>query len=267
MQERPSQIDARSASVVSPVADDGMAYGAQVHPNLVGPSRLEPTRQQRCPPGFAETLEDLIVGQRAAPASGHRHPRRMPWRSPDRSIDRPLIVVEETPDQRLVDPFGFVSRHLSNELEVGLGAAGNNEQTRRRAIESMHDPGPVRFTDRGHLRVAGQKAVDQSPLEVSRTGMDDEVDRFVHDNNVGVLIYDSELHLRISSRLRIPGSGSHCFDRVARKDTDRSGSRSHSVYRHSPLINHPSGYGATHLSHQGNDSVKALIGQSCGDLF
>ena len=68
VQEWPGQIDTGSAAIVSPIANNWVTYGSQVHPNLVGPSRLEPTRKQRCLPGLAETLEDLVVSQRGTPA-------------------------------------------------------------------------------------------------------------------------------------------------------------------------------------------------------
>ena len=131
----------------------------------------------------------------------------------------------------------------------------------------MDDPRPVHFTHRGHFWIVDQQAIDQSPVFMSCTGMNDEADRFVYNNNVGVFIHNNELHRWVSSRPRIRRSREYCFDCVASLDTSRAGSGNHSINSHSPLINHPSSYGATHFSHQRHDSIKPFIGQRCGDLF
>jgi hypothetical protein len=71
---------------VSRIADQGMADGGKVNPDLVGSSRLQRYLNQSY---FIPLGKTPVVGSRRATLVNHSHPGRAQWVSPDWGLDRP----------------------------------------------------------------------------------------------------------------------------------------------------------------------------------
>ena len=128
MQERATRIQPWPAAVVVAVADDRMVDRPQMHPDLMGTPGLESALDQRAGNRHLESPLDAIVGDRVAPVLGDGHAGRMASRSPDRSIDRAGVSIEMALGEGKVDALGFVGAHLTDQPDVGLLAASNDQQ-------------------------------------------------------------------------------------------------------------------------------------------
>ncbi len=73
---------------------------------------------------------------------------------------------------------------------VGLG---HDEQARRVAIQAVHDSRAPRPARRGESDAETQQAVDQRPVGLTVPRMNDQVDRFVDDDEVVVLVDHGDL--------------------------------------------------------------------------
>jgi hypothetical protein len=75
---------------------------------------------------------------------------------------------------------------------VGLLRAGDDQQAGGVAVEPVHDPGSLRFPARRAVR---QHAVDERAGLVTPRRMNDDTRRLVDDEQMLVLVDDSEPHL------------------------------------------------------------------------
>ena len=99
-------------------------------------------------------------------------------------------------------PLDLAAPDQSLETPVRLGRARDHHDARGVAVEAVHDPRPLRLVA-ARDRVAEQ-AVDERPRRVAGGRMHDEAGRLVHDEEVLVLVHDSELHrLRFELALRL----------------------------------------------------------------
>src|SRR2546423_494428 len=74
-------------AVVAGVADDGVADGRHVHPDLVGAARLEPALDQRAAHRLGEALLHLVPRPRLSAPGRHRHARLVGLGPPDGRVD------------------------------------------------------------------------------------------------------------------------------------------------------------------------------------
>ena len=93
------------------------------------------------------------------------------------------------PDERDVAALERTGGDELTKALVRLLGARDDEQARRVAVEPVHDARALLVTARG----AAREPLNESPVRVTRAGMDDDAGRLVHDEQVLVLVGDGEL--------------------------------------------------------------------------
>src|SRR5918996_904361 len=141
---------------VGPISDDWVTNRAEVHPDLMGPSRPGPGHQQGCP---GEVLPHLEVGDGLDPGPpSDRHPGPVPAQG---RLDRERVVLDLAPYQGQVLAADLASGQHLGELPMGLVVLGHDEQPGGAGIQPVDDSRPVLPAARCQRHPHPQEAVDQ----------------------------------------------------------------------------------------------------------
>ena len=162
-----------------------MSDVAKVNSDLVGSPGPGPNENEGPIRPPREDTE-LRLGRAAVRQDGH--PPRRPWVATYRSLDTAFLFVEYSGDPSQVLLLDRSGGELPLERVERLRRLGDDENSRRLLVDSMHDAG----TD----RVVGRREVTrrEKPFDQRRgargpgTRMDDETGRLVERDNVIVLI-------------------------------------------------------------------------------
>jgi hypothetical protein len=153
-------------------------------------ARLQANAQERV---LREQLLDLEVGDRL-PRRGRveRMARRVGAIAADRRLDPARPGPRPAAHERQVDPFELSPAHERLQAPVRLRRAGDDEEARRVAVESVDDARPVGVAA---LEATGEQPVDERPAPAPRCRVDDDTRRLVDDEQVVVLVRDPKLEL------------------------------------------------------------------------
>ena len=171
-----------------------------VYPDLMGASRLQTAAHM----GHARIpRDDLPVGHGGPPAGYHRHllpVRRMPS---DGRIHGAAVLLQVAHHQTLVRPRQRVVAELGAEPQMGGIVFGGNDEPAGVPVDAVYDAGPQFSVDPGKAVPAViQQGVHQCPVRVSRCGVDYQALRFVHHDDVLVLVHHVQRDvLRLQRRL------------------------------------------------------------------
>jgi hypothetical protein len=111
-------------SLVELIADDGMADGAQVHPDLMGPPGQGAHRQQR---RLGESLQDTKFRDGRLSCGENLHPLASDGIAPDGALDPPLLFTEPPPHERQIELFDFSSFELLDQSQIRRVALGHEQ--------------------------------------------------------------------------------------------------------------------------------------------
>ena len=98
-------------------------------------------------------------------------------------------------------------------------------------VEAVDDARAARAADAGHLRVAGEQAVDQGAVGASGAGVDGEAGGLVDDDHVGVLVEDDEVAVLGGDARRRPAAG-EARSRRGRRPQRRRGAGRRTAHGH-----------------------------------
>src|SRR5947209_13444478 len=187
----------RVGATVAGVAGDGMTDGGQVDTYLMGPTGLQPALQERGGHRVGIPLEDLVARSGCPSTSGDRHARWLADRAANGSVDDTATLGHLAQHEGEVAPLDVAPLHLSGEVDQGLGGVGDDHQSGRALVETVHDAGPGGVAHARPLREARQQTVHECAFALSGAGMNDEPGRLVHDDDVGVVIDDRDVHIAV----------------------------------------------------------------------
>ncbi len=160
-----------------------MSDRGKVHANLVCASGLESTSKQRA---VAETLphDEVRNGGLAGGDDGHR--RALDGMAPDGCID---AAAASDVAARECKVFAVYASRLQLAHEGGLSGVGlgDDEQTARVLVETMHDAGTGDAGERGGVV---QQRVGERSIPVAAARMHDQSGRLVDDEQRGILVHD-----------------------------------------------------------------------------
>jgi hypothetical protein len=105
----------------------------------------------------------------------------------ERGVDGTLVCVELPVDDSEVRPFHGPSRQLGHEALAGSRRACHDHQPRRPLVETLDDARALVLGANGrYLWKKGDQLLNKGALEISRTGVDHQASRLVHDHQVFV---------------------------------------------------------------------------------
>ena len=194
VQREPFHRDRQRRTTAPPVhaiARHRVAEVGQVDPDLVGPAGLQ-ARLQISEVG--EALEDPPPRHRPpSPAHGpNGHPGAVVRVSPDRLIHDALGAGDAAVDHRVIDAPHGPGEELRGERFVGGGRLGDDQESGRVLVQTVHDARPARSTD---ARRAGRMRQHRGGERASRMpgpGMNDHPGWLVEHQHVLVLVHDRE---------------------------------------------------------------------------
>ena len=169
---------------------------------------------------------------------------------------------------RVVAPPCGTRGELLDERAGGEWRAGDDDQARAASVEAVDDPRSNRVADVGEHAETMQQPVDQRPVRVPGTGMDDHPGRLVDDHDVVVLEDDLEADRRICRR-RLSTAG-WPTGRPPRTRPRRGGPcrrRRFAVHLHAAGGDGRRGDRAADVGEQGDHPVEALTGECGGDAL
>jgi len=115
----------RSAkSGIEIIADDGMADGAQVHPNLMGPPRHGAHHEQRF---VGKSLQDAEFRDGRLPRGENLHLLASGGIAPDGTLDPPLVFEDPPPHERQIELFDLPSFELLDQSQIRRVALGHEQ--------------------------------------------------------------------------------------------------------------------------------------------
>src|SRR6266542_4682346 len=139
-----------------------------------------------------EQLEQLELRHRIARGrSVERTPERIAAVAADRRFDTSTARARPAHDERQVAPLERTVADESLKAPMRLFRTRDDHQAGGLAIEPMHDPGAFGLAAGD---VVGKKTVTERPGWVTGRRMNDEPGRLVHDDEVLVLVRDSQPH-------------------------------------------------------------------------
>lgn len=181
------------AAAVEGVAQQRMALGGQVHPDLVGAAGLEPAFQQADPlPG--EVLQGPVAGRRwLAAAHDHGHLLAVARAAADVAGDLAGRRPRLAPDQRQVAALDGPGRELLHQALVRLLGLGGDDQAAGVLVQAVHDAGPAHAADALQAVAAvGDQGVHQGAVRVAGRRVHDQARGFVDHDQVLVFMDDRQ---------------------------------------------------------------------------
>ena len=253
VQELPTELGVWDA--VGGIAHDGKFDRGQVNSDLVRAAGLEPDREQRV---FRQEAFDLEVRDRLAwRVRIERPPQRVVTVAADRRLDPAGAGPRPAADERQV---AAVERSLPNEvLEPGIGllGTGDDQQPRGVAVETMDDAGALRYVAARDPAI--EQRLHQRPARVARGRMDDDSGGLVDDEQVLVLVCDSQIACLWLEDDVLPFPGVHLHQLSAQEAVALGPLLA--VDPHCPAREQALGLGARgDLRHRGDEPVEALAG-------
>ncbi len=171
------------------VADDGVAYGAEMDSDLMGATGMNRDLAQR------QTRHVMGTGNPGHGMTGttraRRHLQAIRGIPSDGRFDSPA-GLHDAPHKGNVFLLDFVIVELSRKLVMGRVVLGDHHEPGCAAIESMHDARPELAADAAQVVQMMQQRVDDSAGCVAGTWMDHHAGGLVEDGEVGILIQDVE---------------------------------------------------------------------------
>ena len=175
----------RPSSVLR-IPDEGEAEVGEVHPNLVGPTGLEPHRQLGM--GTEAGRHPIMRDRVPSPPRNDRHPGPVSPVPADGSVDRATRDHASANEREVLAP-DRTRRPLVDERMMGREGPGHDEESARILVEAVHHPGP---RDGREGRIVMEERVDERPVVPAGARMHDHAGRLVdHDDGV-VLVADVE---------------------------------------------------------------------------
>ncbi len=176
---------------VETVAQKGVAEIRQMHPDLVGASRLQGHLEARRP--RPRRLDHPIAGHRPLAVGHNRHALAVVTVAADRPVDHSPHRRRQPPDHRLVETFHPMQGELPGEADVGTIGLGHHQDTAHLAVETMDDARPGDATDAGEAVAAmGEEGVDEGTGTVAGSGVDHHARRLDQHQQMLVLEQDVE---------------------------------------------------------------------------
>ena len=191
------------ASAVFLITKEWVPYMLHMHAYLVCASCFQSTLDER---DIRELLEHSPVGDSLF---GLRTFLEVPYAvdsavaviARQGSFDCAALLLERTPDERVIGAFGGMVEELTGEVGLRFGRLSNEEQTGGIFVYTMDetDIGIIDIDDwtiveRRMLEMPGE-GMEEGVLIVTMSGMDDESGGFVHHQQVIVLIDDIERYV------------------------------------------------------------------------
>src|SRR5262249_36056833 len=137
------------AGPVSGIAQERVSDMGEMHPDLMGASRLKGTGDEtrdRLPVGPMKTFQHLPVSDGPTSTLPYRLLFPGMGMAPDRGLDRALRAVRYPPDQGKVSAFersfGLL-RELLRERSVRLVGLGDDHEAGRVLVETVHNARPL----------------------------------------------------------------------------------------------------------------------------
>ena len=156
-----------------------------MHADLVRAARFKHQAEQGVPLQF---LKGLIVGAGGAAAGVHGHPLAVARVSGDGGVDGSRIRRDHSHGNGEVLLAELSVLELFGEPLVRRLRLGRHHQAGGVEVEPVHDARPQLAADAADVGTPCQQSVDQGAVGVPRAGMDRESRRFVHHDQVLVLI-------------------------------------------------------------------------------
>ena len=221
------------------IAEQNMPQRFQVNADLMRPPRVNRTPHERR--HVAEFLHHLPIRVRVLPAIRRLHHRHLvpvlfiaPDRFPDRAADQRRRARHEREILLLQRPL----RKLLRESAMRLVRLRHENDTRRLAIEPVHDPRPLHAADPAQRPLAvREQRMHERVLARRRPRVHDHARRLVDREQVLVLENHLErnLHRRQFRRLHI---GKRELDLVTAHDR-RIAPEHHTAAPHEPRVERP----------------------------
>src|SRR5256886_4764478 len=165
----------------------------EMHANLMRASRTEPDAQQIAVRKLRDTRG---VRDGMAAARRDRHPLALFGVPRDRSFDVDRRLPQMSPHQRRVDALHLAAFDRRGETAVREIGLRDDEQSRRVAVEPVHDSRPAFRRPARQVGAAADQDVDEGVVPMPRAGMDDEAGRLVEHGEVLVLVHEAQVRVR-----------------------------------------------------------------------
>src|ERR1700730_8002723 len=186
------------ARAIDRIAEERMADGSEMDPQLMRASRLQAACEQarnRLPVDAAIAFEHLPMADRGATVCTHGHAIAHMGMAPDRLLDGAAGALRPSPDESKVAaaqrPGTAVVGELPAQRAVGAVGLGHDQETARVLVEAVHDAGAFLAANAGEGWAAmSNQRIDQRARPVAGGGMDDEPGGLVDDEELVVLVHD-----------------------------------------------------------------------------
>ena len=149
------------ASAIASVADQRMTDMRHVHTDLMRAARLQPAGDKRGDPEFLKRfpMRDRLATSRCR---SHRHLLAMDRMSADRRVHHAMGAIGNAPDEGLIFPnemqlTAVIFEQARQPFMRGV-RLGDDEQTRRILVETMHDAGLFDAADAGENSRRSEKS-------------------------------------------------------------------------------------------------------------
>lgn len=190
---RPGPI--QSPFPVDRVSQDGMPQMVgHVHPNLMGPSRVNPALHQGGP-----VLSDQNFPIRQGGLSlggGHdRHLLTVPRVAPNPVFDPPAIPAHRARDRTEIFLSGLTGGEGSHQGDVSLVGLRHRQTSAGVLVQAVNDAGPLGIPDlREFFSAMLEQPLHQRSGGIARARVDTESFRFVQDQKVFILEENVQAH-------------------------------------------------------------------------
>ena len=176
-----------ATAAVGGIAHNRMAPVGTMHPNLVGPSRIQLEAQQRIVP---QSLHQPPVGAGGSATVGinDRIFLAIQRMAADRPMDAARLPHRHPVNHRQVFTAGDTRLDLALQSHQCLLALGDNNAAGGVLIEPMHDAWAHLAADAGQVGAMVQQTVHQGAVLVAGGRMDGEAGGLINDNQVGILV-------------------------------------------------------------------------------
>lgn len=209
------------APSVKGIPDERMPYMSQMHPDLMRSPGKE-TTLEKANGSLSIDGEGAVACHRLLPpAAQNRHFLAVARASTDVSADFTFSWVRLTPDQSKVAPRDAARRKLCRQRMEGRLVLDGDHHATGVLVEAVDDArSPLSPDARQLLAAVGDERVDQSPVRVAGSRMDNQAGRFVDHDQVAVLVKNGEVQW-LSRRRCFPRLGNFYGETLFRFDPCR----------------------------------------------
>ena len=139
-----------------------------------------------------KAFDDPILRKSSASSLHHRHLLALLRMPPDGSIDLALRLTQSPCRQSNVRLVDAALLHLAREAAVRRVRLRHDDEAGRVLVEPVHDAGALHPADARQVRHERQQRVHERAVRVSRRGVHREPRRFVHHDELVVLVDDAD---------------------------------------------------------------------------